>query len=838
MKNKVLKLCLVALSMVLAGCNNTSNSSSTEPSTTLPSNVVSTPTSTPTTSIDSDVHVTSIEITNKDVTTLKVGQKLRLLVTVMPSNATNTLINYSSSDESVATVSFNGEIYARKEGQCVITAKSDDGDKTDSITIEVVKSSVTSFNVAFDSSVETIVENGTTYYKMYVGKSYPLDFTYESDSEDKEVLEASFEIKDRCLFDSATNTLTPIAKTEKLAITFSVKDSKLTKVVYAKILIEGEQSLSEAVLKLNNSIEKESAKTINKYQVDLDFDTIDIYGTREHDTQSTTFNIYRDSTDRSMVGEVVTNTSTLKANATKPTQAQLKSSIYKGMSADNYYEFQVTEEGYHLVNPSKRAIVESVSDSKTQITRSSALEKSTKIIMNSQVGLSQIALFQITKLYENSIGFGSIPMYFGAKGSANLVIIEENNVLIADTFFVEALPSNQSNGEAYFNHGEYTFNEEGIIIGISVTSYMYDNTSYDFETNTLCNNPQYVNMYKTEYTQTFGELSTNVPTDINPNNLYFASYTPAFANAYGYEATKFSVGQTYYVSFKNPTPIIADSRIDSIIIDESSDPTVASITNDGRSILIKKSGVTTLTIYSSKNRVMTQFVVNVDAVTPTSIESTVNNVKTSSIDTKVGETVNNIKFNVLPTGAPQDVETSVDGAGTLTKNSDGSYSFVSNEAGTNTITITSKANMTITTTLTINVKDNQGGGSLIDNLLNNQYVLAIDTEEIVVQFTSQTKATVKLMTSRTSTVDFVLYYDVEIDDANKTIKFSNCTVEDYVYERYLEDGNPAIQPDVTYSIKADGSEFYANVITDDSGNIVDYISYDTELSLHTFSIDK
>ena len=78
---------------------------------------------------------------------------------------------------------------------------------------------------------------------------------------------------------------------------------------------------------------------------------------------------------------------------------------------------------------------------------------------------------------------------------------------------------------------------------------------------------------------------------------------------------------------------------------------------------------------------------------------------------------------LLFVGAPQDVETSVDGAGTLTKNSDGSYSFVSNQAGTNTITITSKANKTITTTLTINVKDNQGGGSLIDNLLNNQYVL-------------------------------------------------------------------------------------------------------------------
>ena len=55
-----------------------------------------------------------------------VGEKHSLNARIIPSNSTNTNIQYSSSNESIATVD-NGVINAISSGDCTITAKSEDG---------------------------------------------------------------------------------------------------------------------------------------------------------------------------------------------------------------------------------------------------------------------------------------------------------------------------------------------------------------------------------------------------------------------------------------------------------------------------------------------------------------------------------------------------------------------------------------------------------------------------------------------------------------------------------------------------------------------------------------
>lgn len=112
-----------------------------------------------------------------------------------------------------------------------------------------------------------------------------------------------------------------------------------------------------------------------------------------------------------MIGDTTTTTSYTKYGETNSEENSYNSHIFKGMSDGNYYEYQVLDNGQHLVTPYKKAIVDSVSDSKTQITRDDALTRSTTMIMNSHVGLSEIAKSHFNGLYENSIGFGSIPMY-------------------------------------------------------------------------------------------------------------------------------------------------------------------------------------------------------------------------------------------------------------------------------------------------------------------------------------------------------------------------------------------------------------------------------------------
>ena len=67
-------------------------------------------------------------VLNKTSATLKKGKKLTLKVTsVVPANALNQKVNWSSSNKSVATVDSDGVVTARKKGTCVITCTARDG---------------------------------------------------------------------------------------------------------------------------------------------------------------------------------------------------------------------------------------------------------------------------------------------------------------------------------------------------------------------------------------------------------------------------------------------------------------------------------------------------------------------------------------------------------------------------------------------------------------------------------------------------------------------------------------------------------------------------------------
>lgn len=77
-------------------------------------------------SSEDEVPVSSIKL-NKSKATLKAGKTLKLKVKkILPKNATNTKVIWSSSDTSVATVSKNGKVTAIKEGVCIITCESTD----------------------------------------------------------------------------------------------------------------------------------------------------------------------------------------------------------------------------------------------------------------------------------------------------------------------------------------------------------------------------------------------------------------------------------------------------------------------------------------------------------------------------------------------------------------------------------------------------------------------------------------------------------------------------------------------------------------------------------------
>ena len=80
-----------------------------------------------------------VESISLDYTTLELGldDTFMIIVTVLPENATDASYTWSSSDESVATISSYGIIYPQKEGVTTITATTTDGGKTATCTVTV-----------------------------------------------------------------------------------------------------------------------------------------------------------------------------------------------------------------------------------------------------------------------------------------------------------------------------------------------------------------------------------------------------------------------------------------------------------------------------------------------------------------------------------------------------------------------------------------------------------------------------------------------------------------------------------------------------------------------------
>lgn len=82
------------------------------------------------------IAVTGVELTPSAVG-LKVGAQMSLVWEVLPANATNKNVGWTSSDENVATVSATGVVTALAAGQTVVTITTEDGSKTGVCTVTV-----------------------------------------------------------------------------------------------------------------------------------------------------------------------------------------------------------------------------------------------------------------------------------------------------------------------------------------------------------------------------------------------------------------------------------------------------------------------------------------------------------------------------------------------------------------------------------------------------------------------------------------------------------------------------------------------------------------------------
>lgn len=77
---------------------------------------------------------------NKTTLSLVVGATETLVATILPANATNKNVTWSSSDSTIATVDTKGKVVAVKAGTTEITVNTVDGNKTAKCTLTVNES--------------------------------------------------------------------------------------------------------------------------------------------------------------------------------------------------------------------------------------------------------------------------------------------------------------------------------------------------------------------------------------------------------------------------------------------------------------------------------------------------------------------------------------------------------------------------------------------------------------------------------------------------------------------------------------------------------------------------
>lgn len=111
--------------------------------------------------VTGDIHVKELRMLDEELA-VKIGEPRQLRFAVYPTNATNKNIEWSSSDESVATVNSEGFINGLKAGRAEITAKTVDGGFEEKCQIIVVSND---YRIVMENNVEDFIDN-TVYMTL------------------------------------------------------------------------------------------------------------------------------------------------------------------------------------------------------------------------------------------------------------------------------------------------------------------------------------------------------------------------------------------------------------------------------------------------------------------------------------------------------------------------------------------------------------------------------------------------------------------------------------------------------------------------------------------------
>ncbi|QDH45139.1 major tail protein [Salmonella phage SE13] len=108
------------------------------------------------------VHVTGVEFLTQSPLNVNIGNTAETSIRVSPEDATDKTVTYESSAPAVATVDNDGKVTGVTAGNAIVTVKTTDGDKTDTLDIIVNVPVINVTGVSIDEGATASMETGDT----------------------------------------------------------------------------------------------------------------------------------------------------------------------------------------------------------------------------------------------------------------------------------------------------------------------------------------------------------------------------------------------------------------------------------------------------------------------------------------------------------------------------------------------------------------------------------------------------------------------------------------------------------------------------------------------------
>ena len=195
---------------------------------------------------------------NKTTLELEEGESEILVATVIPENATDKTISWSSSDSAIASVDNEGKVMAVKEGAATITAKA--GGKTATCSVSVSKKVLAVTEVSLSKTELTLTEGEEETLSATVTPDDATDITVTWSSSDTTVASVDDNGKVTAVKEGeATITAKAGEKTATCVVSVSKKVIAVTAVMLSKTdlaLTEGEEETLSATVSPDDATDK------------------------------------------------------------------------------------------------------------------------------------------------------------------------------------------------------------------------------------------------------------------------------------------------------------------------------------------------------------------------------------------------------------------------------------------------------------------------------------------------------------------------------------------------------------------------------------------------------